>query len=315
MTYRLLSSYRFGRFFGWLRRNTSSRRKRINLVRNMYLKMGLKENGCKLCGCKDFTLLAESDRYGFDLKKQFCNTCGLVQTYPTVSDEFLNIFYSSLYRSLYTKAAGRVNYSSLVLEQRVKGRDLLKYCDLSIPYPLNTFNLIEMGCSSGGILYEASLKFKTVLGCDLDVDGTAYARSVLGLNVETGSTLSRVPIGPNIFLMSHVREHLNDPLGQLKTIRSMMKKEDFFIVIVPGINAVKSGDYKYDLRRYFHIAHLSDFSAGTLETMGVHAGLECLKVDESVCALFKLGKLPIVSPQKNPKDTLNNILDIEHCYR
>lgn len=88
MTVRLFSSYRFGRIFGWLRRNSSSRRKKIKAVRNMYMQMGLVENGCKLCGLQDFTLLAESDRYGFDLKKQFCNSCGLVQTYPTVSNEF-----------------------------------------------------------------------------------------------------------------------------------------------------------------------------------------------------------------------------------
>lgn len=314
MTSRILTSYRFGRLFGWWRRLTSSRRKQIKAVRRLYQQYGLVESGCKLCKGQRFTLLAESDRYGFDLRKQFCDDCGLVQTYPTVSNAFLDEFYAHLYRPLYTKATGPVDYPSLVNEQREKGQRLLTYLRDSLDQDLAAFSLIEMGCSSGGILAEVAPYFQSVQGCDLDVAGTAYARETLGLNVETREMPSHLPQGPIIFLMSHVLEHVNDPLGKMRAIRALMKPSDFFVVIVPGINAVKAGDYKHDLRRYFHIAHLTDFSAGTLGSMASQASLSCVAIDESVRAIFCAGELPTHEPIRQPQDSLENILSIERTY-
>lgn len=277
--------------------------------------MGLKENGCKLCSEKDFTLLAESDRYGFDLKKQICNVCGLVQTYPSLSDEFLNKFYSDIYRPLYTKATGTVDYPSLVFEQREKGRRLVEYLKEKIQNPLTTYNLIEIGCSSGGIIAEAAPYFKSVQGCDLDISGTAYARDCLGLSTETSAMPSVFPEGQNIFLLSHVLEHLNNPLHNLKILRDLMKPRDLLVIFVPGINAIKIGDYKHDLRRYFHIAHITDFSAGTLSAMAKSAGLDCMGIDERVSAIFRVGTSSTDLPQKNNRDNLKNILEIEKTYR
>lgn len=281
----------------------------------MYQKMGLKECGCKLCAENNFTLLAESDRYGFDLKKQICNVCGLVQTYPSLGEEFLNKFYSYLYRPLYTKATGAVDYKILILEQREKGIRLVEYLKTKIQNPLPTYNLIEIGCSSGGIIAEAAPNFKSVQGCDLDVNGTAYARNYLGLNVETSAMPSALPEGPNIFLMSHVLEHLNNPLKQLENLRALMKPGDLLVIFVPGLNAVKTGDYKHDLRRYFHIAHLTDFSAGTLSEMAKLAGLDCMEIDERVNAIFRVGAISTDRIRKSKKDNLENILEIEASYK
>lgn len=311
MTKRFLNSFRFSPLFGWFRRNTSSRRKKIKAVRSMYQEMGLVENGCKLCAGEDFTLLSECDRYGFDLKKQFCNTCGLVQTYPTVSDKFLEEFYSNLYRPLYTKAIGSVDYPALVLEQREKGRNLASYLKEHIDLPLSQFHLVEIGCSSGGILFESESSFQSVQGCDLDIDGTEYARTVLGLKVETAAIPSQLPEGPRVFLMSHVLEHLNHPLERLREVKDFMRYGDFFVVMVPGLNAVRTGDYKHDLRRYFHIAHLTDFSAGTLRLMAEQAGLSCLHIDERVNAILKLSNDPVQVVVKSHQDSLSNIAEIE----
>lgn len=311
MTKRLLKSFRFSPLFAWIRRNTSSRRVQIKAVREMYQKAGLVEAGCKLCSGRNFKLVSECDRYGFDLKKQFCTDCGLLQTYPTLSDTFLDEFYSSLYRPLYTKATGAVDYPSLVLEQREKGRRLKTYLEEHIERPLSQFHIVEIGCSSGGILLESASSFLSVQGCDLDINGTEYARSVLGLNVETRSMPSTLPNGPTVFLMSHVLEHLNHPLEQLQKVRNLMKNDDLFVVLVPGLNAVKMGDYKHDLRRYFHIAHLTDFTAGTLRLIAEQAGLSCLHIDERVNAIFRMGDVPSTLPAKDARDTLGNILEIE----
>ena len=81
MTNRALKHYRFGKTFAWINRHLRSRRSAINKIRNLYKNLGLISDGCSLCRERDFTLLAEGDRYGFDLNKQICNQCGLVQTF------------------------------------------------------------------------------------------------------------------------------------------------------------------------------------------------------------------------------------------
>lgn len=312
---RALIHFRFGKVFGWLRRQTSSRRKQIAKVRSLYLSYGLQSNGCKLCGGNKFSLLAESDRYGFDLKKQICDECGLVQTYPCVSDQFLNEFYSHLYRPLYTKANSSVDYQSLLIEQKNKAVKLVQYLNNRTPKKLAEYHLIEIGCSSGGILLGSKPHFLSVQGCDLDVEGTNFARQNLGLNVETATMPSMLPLGPKVFLLSHVLEHLNHPLDRLSQIVKLMNEADLLVIMVPGLNAVKEGDYKYDLRRYFHIAHITDFTAGTLSKMADRAGLSPLDIDECINSIFKLSpssKNPIL---KNYTDSLSNVVSIEDRYK
>ena len=85
MSNRILEHFRFGPAFARINRTLRSRRKAINKIMALYKNYGLVSNGCSLCESKNFTLVSQGDRYGFDLKKQFCNECGLIQTYPAVS--------------------------------------------------------------------------------------------------------------------------------------------------------------------------------------------------------------------------------------
>ena len=117
MSNRILKHYRFGTVFAWINRTLRSRRKTINKTMALYKKFGLVSDGCSLCESDNFTLVSEGDRYGFDLKKQFCNHCGLVQTYPAVSREFHKEFYSYHYRPLYLKSK-TVNYENIIKEQK-----------------------------------------------------------------------------------------------------------------------------------------------------------------------------------------------------
>ncbi len=316
MTERLLKHVRFGRAFGFLKRTISKRARQKRRVRDLYQRIGLEESGCRLCGGKDFTLLAESDRYGFDLSKRICGHCGLVQTHPVPRAEFFDEFYAHHYRRLYTGSAEKVDYDALMPEQRGKGRDLVTYLKAHGFGPVLAGSaLIEIGCSSGGILAEAAPAFRTVQGCDLDIDAIAYGRDVLGLELETAALPTTLPVGPRIFVLSHVLEHLHDPLGTLRTVRRMMDDGDLLCIFVPGLNMVRSGAYKHDLRRYFHIAHISDFSMGTLTNIAAAAGFLAVHVDETVDGIFRPGAISGEPWSKSPEDTPENILDIEKTYR
>lgn len=311
MAQRLLRHFRYGRTFAFLRRLTSSRSKSINAVRKLYQEFGLENRPCVLCGGKAFSLICEGDRYGFDLDKQICDQCGLVQTSPAVKKDFLNVFYRDHYRRLYTKR-NDVDHASLVREQRQKGERFLAYLEKTAVAPkLKDLAVIEMGCSSGGILDEFKPHCRSVQGCDLDVEAIRYGKEQLKLDLEVAEFPTQLPEGPRLFILSHVLEHTHDPLASLKQIKSLMASEDYLFIEVPGINLVAEGAYKHDLKSYFHLAHVCDFSEGTLRALAARAGYEVLSCNETVTALLRPSSENELPWRRSDKDTPANILRIE----
>lgn len=313
MSSQVLTHYRFSEAFAWINRNVRSRRKIIKKIRDLYLEYGLVNNGCSLCGSDDFQLLARSDRYGFDLKKQFCQSCGLIQTYPALSPDFHNEFYSYHYRPLYLKSE-TVDYRRVIEEQTQKGDKYLAYFRSNgLGDELADLAVIEVGCSSGGTLHTIKPFVKSVQGCDLDIEAIKFAKSNFNLDVEVAMYPGQLPGSKKLFIMSHVLEHVFNPLDTLKTLRQLTGDGDYLFVAVPGINSVADGDYKNDLRRYFHIGHVTDFTANTLCNVAAQAGFRKLDADEEVNGLFVADE---VQPwTKSADDSVENILRIEATYK
>ncbi len=313
MSDRILKHYRFGPAFAWVNRTLRSRRKAINKIMTLYKKFGLVNAGCSLCESKNFTLVSEGDRHGFDLKKQFCNECGLIQTYPIVSREFHEEFYSYHYRPLYLKSE-TVDYEGVIKEQSDKAKKYLDYfLSNGLSEKLADLSIIEIGCSSGGTISALKTASKSVQGCDLDVEAIKFAQDNFKLDVEVGMYPSTLPDGPRLFILSHVLEHVFNPLETLKEIRLLMNTGDYLFIAVPGINGVAKGDYKNDLRRYFHIAHVSDFTSSTLANVANYAGFKVTNIDQEINGLFVADE--VSNWRKNKQDSINNIQAIEKTYK
>jgi 2-polyprenyl-3-methyl-5-hydroxy-6-metoxy-1,4-benzoquinol methylase len=312
MDKRVLTHYRFGKSFAWINRKLRTRRNAIERIRKLYTNIGLVSDGCSLCRGTNFTLLAQGDRYGFDLNKQFCNQCGLIQTYPSLAGEFHNEFYSHHYRSLYLKS-NKVNYQLLVKEQQDKGREYLKYFQIhGLKDTLSKMSVIEIGCSSGGVIETLKPFVSAVHGCDLDIHAIKHANIILRGCVEVAEWPSSLPDGKRLFIMSHVLEHVQNPLRTLEKLRVLMNEGDLLFIAVPGINMVAEGAYKNDLRRYFHIAHVTDFTASTLAALTHLAGFKEIVMDEQINCLLKPAKP--TGWTKSESDSIENIRRIENSY-
>ena len=313
MPNRALKHFRFSQTFAKVNRTLRSRRKTINKIMTLYKKFGLVSGGCSLCESDNFSLISEGDRYGFDLKKQFCNQCGLIQTYPAVSREFHKEFYSYHYRPLYLKSKV-VDYESVIKEQSDKAKKYLDYfLNNGLSGKLADLSIIEIGCSSGGTIDALKTAAKSVQGCDLDVEAIKFAQDNFKLDVEVGMYPSTLPKGPRLFILSHVLEHVFNPLETLKEIRLLMNTCDYLFVAVPGINGVAKGDYKNDLRRYFHIAHVSDFTSSTLVNVANYSGFKVLNIDQEINGLFVADE--VSNWRKNKQDSINNIRSIAETYK
>ena len=312
MSNRALKHFRFSQTFAKVNRTLRSRRKTINKIMTLYKKFGLVRGGCSLCESDNFSLISEGDRYGFDLKKQFCNQCGLIQTYPAVSREFHKEFYSYFYRPLYLKSEV-VDYESVIKEQSDKAKKYLDYFfNNGLSKKIADLSIIEIGCSSGGTINALKNSVKSVQGCDLDVKAIKFAKDNFNINVEVGMYPSSIPDGPKLFILSHMLEHVFNPLETLKEIRLLINPGDYLFIAVPGINSVSKGDYKHDLRRYFHIAHVTDFTSTTLTNVANYAGFKSINIDEEINGLFIAEE--VKSWKKYNQDSIDNLQSIEKTY-
>lgn len=294
----------------------NKRRALIGRVRALYRKMGLEDEGCNLCGGRNFMLICESDRFGFDLKKQYCQDCGLVQTHPSLPDAFHRQFYATMYRKLYS-GDEEVDYATLLKGQKKRSEGIIELFSRTVPdIKLPDLSVFEIGCSCGGVLEGLRPRVKAVAGSDLDEEGIAWGREHLGLDLQLAFIPDNIAMAePRLFVLSHVLEHLYDPLQTLRDIRALMGPNDLLYVAVPGMNMVAKGSYRGDLRRYFHIGHVTDFTRGTMAAMAAQAGLETIAVDEEVVGLFRKSGKESLPWLKSPEDSVENIERIEAARR
>ena len=91
-----------------------------------------------------------------------------------------------------------------------------------------------------------------------------------------------------------------------------MNPSDYLFIAVPGINSVSKGDYKHDLRRYFHIAHVTDFTSTSLTNVANYAGFKSINIDEEINGLFIAEE--VKSWKKYNQDSIDNLQSIEKTY-
>lgn len=76
-------------------------------------------------------------------------------------------------------------------------------------------------------------------GVELDPEAVKYARDELGMEVRTGDLLdqSYEPASFDVVRMSHVLEHVPDPMAELKRIREILKDDGLLVIMLPNIGS------------------------------------------------------------------------------
>jgi 2-polyprenyl-3-methyl-5-hydroxy-6-metoxy-1,4-benzoquinol methylase len=235
---------------------------------------------CAICGGTDFKQLQKLDRYYLDLSVVVCKKCDLIQVNPRLGEEFYDEFYDKHYRDLHD------------IENRIG--DLDAYFDWQYKRAIEVFGdvkedrsmqILEIGCSAGGILQYFKDCGHDVQGIDLDPRHVEYAKKK-GLNV-TLDTMDTVELKerPEYVVMSHVIEHLLDPVGVLKKVREVMHPRGHLYIECPGAgNLLK---YDMDFRKSLQLAHVYYFSLGTLEKLIQKCGFMLAQGTEKIQAIIQ----------------------------
>jgi SAM-dependent methyltransferase len=141
--------------------------------------------------------------------------------------------------------------------------------------------LLDIGCGDGKFLSEMQARGWAVDGIDFDAKGIQAAKGKYGLSLRHGD-LRQAELPANSFdavTMSHVIEHLNDPVGMLAAIHRVLKPGGRMVITTPNIESIghkKFGAYWFGLDAP---RHLNLFTANALMRVTKRAGFE--KVESS----------------------------------
>lgn len=247
----------------------------------------LEETNC-LCGSKGEVIISETDRYGLSLNTVICKKCGLLRTNPRLDKNSLTEFYIKEYRDLYmeSKEVEEGYFKNMI----VRGREIIdlirRYCK---GIEFKNMDVLEIGCSAGGILIPFLEAGATVKGYDYDQRYLDYGhRFNQGLNLCFGGfeNLETENKRYDLIIINHVLEHLLNPETALGLIKGNLKENGILYIGVPGL---KNPEYYYSPTKSFmgslHIGHIFHFTEASL--IRLLKTFEVLYIDSKIRAIFK----------------------------
>jgi len=265
---------------------------------------------CIVCNSRDFELLSEKDRFGLFMPVVICKQCGLVQTNPRMMEIHYLEFYESEYRKLYS------SHETLDLffkHQYEQGKNIYDFIKKTTKNNITGKFVIEIGSGSGGILKLFQDKGNTVLGFDLDEKFLDFGKSK-GVNLKKGTieNLSKISQHPDIVIYSHVLEHLNNPIKELKTLRKFLNNTSILYVEVPGLLNIHRVSYQ-DFLKYLQNAHLYHFCLNSLHNILKKSGFKLILGTEGCNVVCMKADFSNDFTNEYEK-TLNYLLDIESLH-
>lgn len=223
---------------------------------------------CQFCGSTTHETVSTQDRHGKPLTSVVCMGCGIVTNDPIPSDEALAAFYTTDYRKDY-KGADKPRMRQVWrnfkrIEDHIAANRAIyatrKRC-------------LDLGSGSGEFTFMAGRLGMACQGVEPNRDYSAYSRDELGLNVAT-QTLEETEFADGSFdliRLSHVLEHMREPVRSLKTLGRWLSDDGVLYVEVPNIEQEAAQKMRGKL---FHFGHIFNFNPFTLRLAAGLAGFE-----------------------------------------
>jgi 2-polyprenyl-3-methyl-5-hydroxy-6-metoxy-1,4-benzoquinol methylase len=222
---------------------------------------------CPLCGGQNSRLFNRQKFRGQAVINRICQNCGLVYQSPRMSAIEAAEFYQAEYRQLYQGDENPIarDFST----QTARAESLLGFVRSEIKA---VSRHLDIGCSTGLVLQH----FNKQYGCHMAgiEPGDAYRNYAGQQGIKVYRVLDELEHAGeerfDLISMSHVLEHLPDPVGYLAHLHAgLLDSHGWLLLEVPNLYAHDS----------FEIAHLVSFSSHTLTQTVEKAGFDIVKLE------------------------------------
>lgn len=225
---------------------------------------------CYLCGNEEHELLSEKIRYNAPRKAWKCRNCGLVFLHPQMTPEEEEEFYKKEYGEIFSAEKGTTPAD--LFEARAP--DAKIYYGLVKDYLSKDNECLELGAAAGSFLAVIKDNVKSVMGVE---PHDLLRQFCEDKDLKMASSLDE--LGDKKFdriFMFFLMEHLGDPIGYLKKVKSVLKKGGKLFIEVPNVDDVLLSVYNIPKFRefYFTPAHQFYYSKKSLLAILKKSGFE-----------------------------------------
>lgn len=218
---------------------------------------------CLLCGSEQKKIFDKAESFGYPLVYYQCENCGLVFQSQEESQAADPDFYATTYRKIYQ--ANEAPTAKDLWVQGQRSENLITTVRQSgVP---EVANMLDIGASAGVLL----LAFQQAFGCAVTgvEPGEAYRafaeQKGIPMFPSVEDLIASNPERFDLVSMSHVLEHLPEPVRMLQLIREQLLTEDGLLLLeVPNFYAHDS----------YELAHLACYTPHTLKEALRQAGYD-----------------------------------------
>jgi hypothetical protein len=207
---------------------------------------------CEICDYETFSTVCDYVSIGQKKNARLpvvcCERCGFVMQNPRFNKYFYDSYYEKYYRTLLFGDSKPDR--GFIKDQIYRGERL--YSSLSA-YTSEPGCLLDVGCSSGGLMSAFARRGWSVLGTDPDEGYVDFGCRNLGLNIECVSAEDmNIPDEKfDLIIITGSLEHVFDINRTLNICRNAAKKDS--LILIEGFafnNGITNGYFSHNHRRY-----------------------------------------------------------------
>jgi SAM-dependent methyltransferase len=172
----------------------------------------IQDGVCEICSHASFTPLRGSVAVGNGLRVRLavvsCDRCGYLYQNPRFDPEFYNAYYNAVYRHVLTGSLSPT--PDFIEDQLARGEHLFSNLRSYLPGP---GRLLDVGCSSGGVMQAFLKRGWTGIGTDPDRGYVEFGRRELNapIKVERAEDMVLEQGVIDLVLITGSLEHVFDP--------------------------------------------------------------------------------------------------------